>query len=122
MDYKRKLNQSYKVCIRELMNPTKDWEKKVNYTKYTIDPILRKPKSSHTFVLDFKEYIDIDSNHSYKFKRSHFYKRFREQSNSRLKQDLIEYYKQKGYLIDLYRENGVWNLKLSWVNNRLENL
>lgn len=122
MEYKRKLNQSYKVCIRELMNPEQDWETKVNDTKYTIDPILRKPKQSHTFKLNFPEYIELNSDHSYKFKRSHFYKRFREQNNSRLKQDLIDYYTKKGYIVDLYKESGRWYLKLSWTSSRLEQL
>lgn len=115
VEYNRKLNESYKICINELCNPP-NWEDKVNCAKYTLDPILKKPKNFIIIELKYYDFIQTTfDKHTFKFKRSHFYKRFTN-PQSRIKQDLIAHYSSKGYTIDLYQDNitNKWCLKIMW--------
>lgn len=118
LEYKRKLNQSYHLCLQELFEPEPDWEDVIEDTKYTIDPIRRIPKTFHIFILDREDNIHIpDSKHTYIFKRSHFYQKS-QNPQSRIKQDLMRHYNALGYFVELYKDPKInkWCLKLSWEN------
>lgn len=105
--------------MKELYNPRENWKEIIHNTKYTIDPILRKPKFSYTFTLEQDDNIKLDDK-SFYFKRSHFYKKFFNQQ-SRIKQDLINYYLPKGYFVLLFfdEEHNKWCLKLSWNDQKI---
>lgn len=120
-NYRKKLELSYLKCLEELCNPCENWEEKIMETKFILDPETGYPKNYHLFELNNKDNIEIDKEavkHSYVFKRSHFYNSFNKK-RSRIKRDLIEYWKKKGYFIRLYRDegSGKWFLNVSWRNN-----
>jgi hypothetical protein len=121
--YTKKLILSYNICIEELKNPEEEWEEKINMMKFTIDEKTRSPKTSYIFVLNYKDNIEIpDTEHTYVFKRSLFYSKFN-LYNSRFRQELVQYFKEKGYSVDLYKDGTInrWCLRLSWVNTEIEN-
>lgn len=116
IEYKHKLNKSYKICIEELKNPKINWEDDVTETKFTIDHLTQQPKTFHIFILDFKDNINVQNhNHTYIFRRSHFYQKFHLPYN-RLRQELTQYYNQKGYFVNLFKDMTIhrWCLKLEW--------
>ena len=119
--YRKKLEYSYVLCLKELCEPTENWHEAILETKFTVDPTTGQPKNSHTFVLNHVDDIKIDEEevkHSYVFKRSHFYASFNKK-RSRLKRDLIECWKTRGYYVRLQKDEnlGKWCLLLSWRNN-----
>jgi len=119
--YKKKLEYSYLKCLEELCNPSENWEETIMEAKFTVDPNNGQPKTNHTFVLDLSDDIKIDEDdvkHSYVFKRSHFYNSFNKK-RSRIKRDLIECWKNRGYYVRLQKSDQInkWCLHLSWRNN-----
>jgi hypothetical protein len=120
-NYRKKLEFSYIKCLNELQEPGDNWHESIMETKFTVDPTTGQPKTSHTFVLEQSDDLDIPTNdvvHSYIFKRSHFYNSFNKK-RSRLKRDLIECWKARGYFVKLAKDedSGKWKLMLSWRNN-----
>lgn len=117
--YYDKLLKSYEICLNELKNPSTKWEEEICKTKYTIDHETKQPLSSHIFILNHLDDIHVpNSKHTYIFKRSHFYNKFKIK-NSRIRRDLISYYNPKGYYVSLYKEDR-WCLKLSWKHNEIK--
>jgi LPS O-antigen subunit length determinant protein (WzzB/FepE family) len=118
-NYKIKLNQSYKICVDELKCPHPHWEEHIMTTKFTIDSITRKPKTHHIFVLDHSDNITTTSiQHTYVFKRSQFYQKFQYQ-NSRIRQELTQYYAKRNYTCNLYKDTFLnkWCLQISWKDD-----
>lgn len=114
--YRKKLNQSYHICLEELFNPHPEWEDIINLTKYTIDPILKIPKTSHTFILEFSDNIYVpNSSHTYIFKRNQFYQKFKN-PQSRIHQDLIAHFNPMGFIVHLFKDERInkWCLRLTW--------
>lgn len=115
--YRKKLEYSYLKCLNELCEPTDNWQEAIMESKFTMDPSTGQPKSFHCFPIDLPDNIQIDDvKHSYVFKRSHFYNSFNKK-RSRLKRDLIECWKSRGYYVKLQKENNQWLLYLSWKNS-----
>lgn len=117
-EYKKKLEKSYNICLEELKNPCENWEDILTDAKFTMDVKTGKQSTQHIFTLNYPDNIDIfDVNHSYIFRRTHFYMMFGKQS-SRLKRDLINYWKTKGYYVNLTydQESKRWKMILSWKN------
>ena len=105
-----------------MKKPEIDWEDKINETRFTIDQFSRRPMTSHVFVLNQNDRIDVkDSKHSYVFKRSQFYEKF-VNSKSRIRKDLETYYSSKNYYVNLFKNEKInkWCLKLSWDNNEIQ--
>jgi hypothetical protein len=116
--YKNKLELSYVTCLEELCSPVPNWEEIVNDTKFIMDPKTGQPSTVYDFTIDKPDNIDVpDSDHSYVFKRSHFYSMFSKRS-SRLKRDLIRCWKDRGYYIHLYQnqDTSKWVLSVAWRN------
>ena len=116
--YKKKLEMSYIKCIDELCNPCDDWEGILSDKKFTMNPKTGEQLTSYDFELNFEDNIDIKNvDHSYIFKRSHFYSMFSKRS-SRLKRDLIKCWRDRGYYVSLVNDesNKKWKLSLSWRN------
>lgn len=117
--YKKKLEYSYMQCLKELSEPCENWHDIIMETKFTVDPQTGQPKTFHVFTMDNPDDINIgDVKHSYVFKRSHFYASFNKK-RSRLKRDLIECWKGRGYYVRLYKDENTnkWCIHLSWRNN-----
>lgn len=114
--YKKKLEYSYLQCLKELCEPVSNWQDIILETKFTVDSSTHYPKTNYTFVIDHPDDIIVpEVNHSYVFKRSHFYNSFNNKK-SRIKRDLIECWKGRGYFVRLSHEGDKWNLFLSWKN------
>ena len=114
-EYTEKLKRSYDKCLKELCN-IPNWEEIITKCKFTFDPGLGIELKNHTFVLEFGEDINInDIEHSYIFKRSHFYKSFFE-DKSYLKRDLEIFWNKKGYNVFLVKmlDLKMWGLTLCW--------
>jgi hypothetical protein len=122
-EYKKKLEHSYFQCLSELCNPIPDWEDIILETKFTIDEITGQPLNYYTFELNYVDDIRVGINHSYIFKRSHFYNSFNDNDakGSRIRRDLIAFWKKKDYYVNLYKDpkNNKWKLKISWGANRI---
>lgn len=112
--YKKKLEASYEICLYELCEPCENWEDQIKESKFIMnsDGTIR---DNHVFIMDKDDDIITNIPHSYIFKRSHFYVTFEKQS-SRLKRDLIKCWKERGYFINLFKDDltGKWCLKLYW--------
>jgi len=120
--FKDKCDRSYQICLKELKSPSKNWETDIHNSQFTIDPQTMQPKTFHEFILNSPDNITIDGpqKHTYIFKRSVFYKKFRV-TQSRIYKDLTKYYKDFNLFVDLYeKEPKMWVLKLSWNNTRLK--
>jgi hypothetical protein len=116
-NYKKKLEISYNKCLDELCFPCENWEDKILEAKFTVDPVTGQPKNTCIFELAYPDnIITDDTSHTYVFKRSHFYNSFLKQ-RSRLKRDLINCWKGRGYFVRLYNEDNKWFLSLRWRNN-----
>lgn len=118
-EYKRKLELSYIKCLDELCNPQEDWEDVLGDIKFTMDSETGRPYVNYDFILDHPDDIMIpNSNHSYVFKRSHFYVMFQKKS-SRVKRDLIKCWRDRGYYVNLVFDTDLqkWKLCLSWREN-----
>lgn len=115
--YQKKLEYSYLQCLKELCEPCENWNEAIMETKFTIDPLTGQPRNSHTFTLSNNDNIVVQEvKHSYVFKRSHFYNSFNKK-RSRLKRDLIECWKNRGYYVKLYKGESQWLLELAWKNS-----
>lgn len=117
-NYRKKLEASYKKCLQELCEPEDDWQDVLLGAKFIIDPQTGRPKTNHIFHLNHPDGIEISDDevkHSYVFKRSHFYESFNRQK-SRLKRDLIECWKNRGYFVKLFKDSSTnkWCLGLYW--------
>ena len=75
--------------------------------------------TSHEFILDHPDYILVPGMHTYTFKRSQFYEKFKN-PGSRIQKDLVNYYKKKDLFVNLYNEGGIWKLRLSWNNTEIK--
>jgi hypothetical protein len=123
-EYKKKLEYSYFQCLTELCNPEPDWEDAILETKFTIDENTGHPINYHVFDLTYPDDIRVGEgvNHSYIFKRSHFYSSFGDSDvkTSRLRRDLVTFWKKKDYYVNLYKDpnSNKWKLKISWGVNR----
>lgn len=121
--YKKKLEYSYLQCLHELCEPVgpngAGWNDTILETKFVMDCVTRYPKTNYTFLIDYPDDIQINSDdvkHSYVFKRSHFYVSF-SKKKSRLKRDLIDCWKTRGYFVKLHQGNDEkWYLYVSWKN------
>ena len=119
MAYDAKCDASYNITLEELKNPAPDWEDIIHRTKFTIDPETMKTRTSHEFILDHPDYILVPGMHTYTFKRSQFYEKFKN-PGSRIQKDLVNYYKKKDLFVNLYNEGGIWKLRLSWNNTEIK--
>ena len=120
--YKKKLEFSYLQCLKELCEPVTPngvgWQDAILETKFLMDCITRQPKTNITFLIDYPDDINIseaDVKHSYVFKRSHFYASF-SKKKSRLKRDLIDCWKGRGYFVRLQSVDDKWYVYVSWKN------
>jgi len=119
IQYKKKLELSYKIVLDELINP-KDWELTVNNLKYKIDPNTGSLVNEVEIPLLIKDDIvlrDSENNnaHSYIFKRSHFYNK-----NKRLRYEMETTWNSRGYYVKLIKPDypdTTWRLKLAWKYN-----
>lgn len=113
--YQKKLEVSYKKCLKELCN-YEELEDQLNKIKYNVDPETGKQIKSYIFDLNYEDKIIVkDINHSYIFKRSKFYSSF-DKPKSYLKTDLINYWGKRNYYVRLVYLNfkNKWGLQLSW--------
>ena len=113
LNFKKKLELSYQRCIDELTNPV-DWETKIKEKKYEIDQHTGIVKTYIEFILSNSDEIDIPNiEHSYVFKRTHFYK-----NSKRLRCEMERVWNARGYFVTLYEryymERRYWVLKVSW--------
>jgi len=118
LKYKKKLELSYRKCVEELFNPCDDWEDKIKESKFIINPETGSINNKYTFIINHKDDIHIpDVEHTYVFRRSKFYDTFARRT-SRLKRDLIKYWRSKNYYVDFFLndETKKWNLVISWEN------
>lgn len=111
--YKKKLELSYLKCLDELCNPD-DWEEIIQSTKFVMNPNTGLLRTSHDFILNKSDIVEISEvNHTYSFKRSHFYLTFLKGS-SRLKRDVIKCWRERKYYVDIIQEGNIWKLRISW--------
>ena len=116
LNFKKKLELSYQQCLKELTNPD-NWEAIVKEVKYKIDPETGFLKNEIELELgNCDEINNLPIDHSYIFKRSHFYR-----NNSRLKYEMETVWNKRGYYVKLFDvpsnidpKRPIWKLKLSW--------
>lgn len=115
INYKKKLELSYKVVLNELTNPP-NWESLVQRVKYTIDPDTGQLNNEIEIPLNYQDEIETKPvNHSYIFRRSHFYKQ-----NKRLRYEMETVWNARNYYVKLIKPEypeTVWKLKLAWKYN-----
>ena len=121
-DFIKKRDLSYQKCLQELCNPCDDWEDVLNASK---NEVMNNgtPRNSYRWILEYHDDIIIpeeECNHSYIFRRSHFYRTF-DRKGSYLKKDLIDFWGSKEYFIKLGKIDkghyeGKWYLLLKWKN------
>lgn len=116
IQYKKKLELSYKIVLDELINPP-NWESAINSLKYKIDPNTGSLVNEidipllHNDDIQLNDYIN-NNEHSYIFKRSHFYNK-----NKRLRYEMENIWNIRGYYVKLIKPdypNTIWKLKLAW--------
>jgi hypothetical protein len=125
INFKKKLELSYQQCIEELTNPL-DWENRVADIKYKINPNTGMLQNELIMETNLEDNIDINIvmleniEHSYVFKRSHFYR-----NSSRLKHEIETTWNKRGYYVRLienatstssstFLPRQTWKLKISW--------
>ena len=110
LNFKKKLELSYQQCFKELINPP-NWEEMVKCSKYEIDIETGHIKTYVEFKLsdDDDNIHDININHTYIFKRSHFYK-----NSNRLRSEIETVWNKRGYFVQLKSSENKWILKISW--------
>ena len=115
----KKRNISYKKCLQELCNPCEGWEDVLEAAK---NEVLKNGShtNSYRWILNHQDDIIIpeaESNHSYIFRRSHFYRTFN-RKGSFLKKDLISFWGGKDYFVKLgkFENEDKWYLLLKWKN------
>lgn len=116
-----KCDQSYNICLEELKNPAPNWKETVHNTRFTVDPNTMQPRTSCEFVLNHYDDIIIagPQRHTYVFRRSKFYEKFKI-PQTRIYKDLVNYYKEHNLFVDLYNEDKRWKLRLSWNNTEIK--
>ena len=115
-----KCDQSYQICLRELMCPKKNWKQIISKARFTIDPKTMHPITSYTFDLDYPDNISIpNTKHKYVFKRSKFYEKFNN-NLTRIHKDVTKYYADLGYDVEIFQVDRQWKLRLSWKNTEIK--
>ena len=115
IQYKKKLELSYKIVLGEMVNPT-NWEDIIKRMKYKMDPSTGALRTEVEIPLTHADNIELrsedDKTHTYIFKRSHFYNK-----NKRLRYEMENVWNARGYYVKLIKPdfpNTVWKLKLAW--------